>query len=36
MLLSANVLQITLVILMCLVHLIPVHKDPVVPILNVL
>merc|ERR1712238_588020 len=26
---SANVLQITLVILMCLAHLIPVHKDPV-------
>jgi len=36
MLLSANVLQITLVILMCLAHLIPVHKVPVVPILNVL
>lgn len=35
-LLSANVLQITLVILMCLAHLIPVHKVPVVPILNVL
>jgi len=36
MLLSANVLQITLVILMCLAHLILVHKVPVVPILNVL
>lgn len=36
MLLSANVLQITLVILMCLAHLIPAHKVPVVPILNVL
>jgi len=36
MLLSANVLQITLVILMCLAHLIPVHKVPVGPILNVL
>jgi len=36
MLPSANVLQITLVILMCLAHLIPVHKGPVVPILIVL
>lgn len=36
MLLSANVLQIMLVILMCLAHLIPVHKVPVVPILIVL
>jgi hypothetical protein len=35
-LLSANVPQITLVILMCLAHLIPVHKVPVGPILNVL
>lgn len=32
----ANVLQIMLVILMCLAHLIPVLKVPVVPILNVL
>jgi len=32
----ANVLQIMLVILMCLAHLIPVLKDPVVPILIVL